>query len=258
MNLSSGPNRLPDALNRFFAAIALIAVAVAAWSQNSALTAKQITDRIRPAGTVVVHKHATGADMVEITMLDPTYPPDLLKAQAQKIGENAGSASRGVALQYDGQPGKGFLRVSFATDHLADPATGTYRLQPIVRAFAGAPDKHRIEALVISFTDPHVTKSTLRTWTSKGAVVAGQYIASPPGLEYRVALLDQNPAQIDIPETFQATAKVVPPQPAPKPKRSLWLTVVIAVGSAAAGALVYFIVLSMGRPNRDSMRPNHP
>jgi hypothetical protein len=203
-----------------------------------------------PQATIVIWEHATTADMVEITMLRQAYPAEDLRAIATRLGEETGSPPRGLAIYTAGYHGSDprfqFLKASFATDHVIDRSAGVVRLQPIVRAFAGRAAASRIDALTVIFQGERPSGSTLKRYVSPAVRIEGSTLGNPIGLEYRVQLLTQDPARIEIPDRY------VPPD---RPVRSIapdrtpgWLIGVL-VGAAAlvSGCLVYLIADRLGR-----------
>lgn len=205
---------------------------------------------------VVVRKHQMGADMVEITMLDPKYPLDLLRDQVRKVGEYAGSTSRGIqvgktAAEKESQQ---FVKAAFATDNLIDEASGRLRLEPFARAFAGAPKPHTVQAFLVSFEGQRPTEKTLKTFQSETIALSGRAIPPPfGGLEYRVALFSQDPAKIAIPDEHQpAPPPPAKAEPAPRESGNGLKIALLVIAALAAGALVYFFMSRPGRRPTDS------
>lgn len=210
---------------------------------------------LRPDGIIVVRQHKLGAQIIEITMQDPSYSLDVLKAQAEQIGANLNSTVRGLQLTrhslWDNDPNPPLPRATFAVDGLVDEQNRIYKLQPIIRAFASS-DKPAVNGLSIQFDRLPPGKNTLRRFSSKAVIVeASDQVQPQIGVEYRVQYLSHDPNAIDVPET---------PQPAPKPQQPKkvvstdWVLWGIAlVAACALGALVYS-VLSRGRPSGPASR----
>lgn len=205
---------------------------------------------VPPQMTVVVRKHNTGADLVEITMLQPQYPLPLLQAQCTQIGVLTGSPVRGLTAYETTidpkNPKLSFVKAQFATDHLIDNATGALRLEPIVRAFAGAPAPNTIYNMMVSFAAVTANEKTVKHFLSDKVVVVGRSdTGTPPGVEYRIAILKQDSEGLRIPESVSA------PEAAPAPESARSNTVLIwslvAIAAVATGALVYFALLRTGR-----------
>ncbi len=205
---------------------------------------QSLFDSVRPQISVVVREHPTTADLVEITAVDANYPPELLRAQAEAIGAGTGSPVRGLHMvrqEMGTGTGGGFLKATFATDHLIDRAAGVLRLQPIVRAFVGGRSTGIVTGLSIMFDGEVPNVDTLRIFPGKGVTLEGRTTGSPAGLEYRVHITATDPSEVVIPERLQHTADK-------KEERTKGPsnTVLIALGAlaaVAAGALVYLALL---------------
>jgi hypothetical protein len=236
--------------------IALLDVGAA--QQNS----QNLFQTVKPEATIRVQKHPTGADMVEITLLDSQYPPDVLRNQIRRLGVDLGSDPRGVTLSrqtFSRGPGGQFLRADFAVDRLTDPANGIYRLGPLARAMVGAPKGHEIHGLMVIFEQQAPTSSTLQNYGLRpGAPVSvmGGYEPGQIGLEYRIALNTQDPSKIDIPDHAGAETplpRVLPPQ-IPSTPWSLYGSA--ALFALATGALVYSLTLRNSGPRPPSASKN--
>lgn len=213
----------------------------------------------RPQGYVVITEHPTTAENVTITMLDPNYPTDLLRSQAEAIGRATGAGVRGLFVQkremVAGRPDMVFARASFATNHLISREEGLLRLQPVVRAFAGAPEPYQVQSIAITFDGERPLSHTLQRFRSDAVDVQANFASgtgkeAPFGVEYRVALLTQDPEKIVIPDRFEPTKpKPAPTAEAPGGRTSLDVVLVV-VAVLAAGVLVYLLVLRMGPRER--------
>lgn len=206
---------------------------------------------VPPQMTIVVRKHNTGADLVEITMLQPQYPEDLLQAQCQEVGTLTGSPVRGLVVYKTtidpSNPKLSFVKAQFATDRLIDAQTGALRLEPLIRSFAGAPAPNTIFNMMVSFAAVTANQTTVRHFLSdKVAVVGRSSSGTPPGVEYRIAILKQDQEGIRVPDRVEPE----PQKPAEQPMGSsntalIWSLVIVA--ALATGALVYFALLRGGR-----------
>lgn len=194
-----------------------------------------------PQASVLVREDKFGAELVEITMLRLNYPQDALRAIGERIGTETGTPSRGLFVYTAGYYGQNpkfqFLKCSFATVGLIDAEAGLLRLQPIVRAFAGAKGDARVEALTVSFVGERPRPHTLQTFASKAVEVKGSVLPDPAAIEYQVRILDQRPEAIEIPDRY-TPAPPAARKPAPRPVGAAEIAIV-GVGSLAAGALVY-------------------
>lgn len=239
----------------------LLALALSTFGQTGEQQIAAVLNSIRPDAIVTVKKHSSGADVVEVTMLDGKYPQKLLAEQITRIGLENGTGIRGLQVYATAaeNPKMRFVKASFATDDLiTEGREARLRLQPIVRAFAGGPEDHRIGALIVQFAGQKPTTRTINTYRSDAVVMAGRILDAPfPGIEYRVALLSQDPTRIDIPDFHDAGAKKSEKKtekPAPKSETPVLKFVLLGVAALAAGALVYFVVRS-GRTRSEGV-PN--
>lgn len=212
---------------------------------------------LAPQVSVVVRKHPTGADMVEITPVKADYPVELLRRQAEAIGVNTGVPSRGVSLTRvdygGGKPELKFLKAKFATNNLIDRESGSLRLEPIVRAFTGAPEPFTVSVIDIHFADEIPDAKQIKKLKNESvAVVGNQQILSghkgvPTGVEYRVMLLTQDPAKISIPVHAPDLPTKTANDQTPGKRSPVLLMALIALASISAGALVYCLMLGARR-----------
>jgi len=204
---------------------------------------------IRPKMTIVVQEQASGAELVNVTMLSAAYPRDLLLQQINRLGTELGIPPRGVQIfeqRFGESEGQKLIKAQFATDDLVDRATGTLNLQPLARAFTGAPSPYTIDAMKVIFDGEQPSTNTLRTYSNEGIAVDGEVFSQPPSVEYLLVLKTQDPAGISIPLSHQIAA----PQGTPAaPNQGVPMNVLIGLivmASVAAGALVYFVLVSRG------------
>ena len=209
---------------------------------------------VKPEVTVRVHRHSLGADLVAITVLDPTYPPEVLRSQVDHVGEYLKSKPIAVAVAYTnlGNPDSKYLRATFGIDGLSEPDKGIYRLGALAKAMAGGPNGHQIHGMMVVFEGQAPRTTTLQSFgLAQGSPVSvmGEYSPGPIGLEYRIALNTQDPSKIDIPESTTAVAvNAVAARPSPPEQPTPWLLYGSAVLFAlAVGALVYSVTLRNSR-----------
>lgn len=211
--------------------------------------------------TVVVRKHSTGADLVEVTVLEPAYSRELLRDQITLMGKELNSAPRGLQI-YDyrldpGDASSRMVKASFAVDGLIDRKAGVLHIQPIARAFALQSAHDSIDALMIQFEGETPTANTLRACSPpapgcENVVVEGRASDAKFGVEYRVKLLAHDPYKIFTPDTRGQTS--APKAVLPTKKGLDWTFVALIIVSALAlGALVYSL-LSRGRPRPPAAR----
>jgi hypothetical protein len=94
-----------------------------------------IDSRLSPDVSVLVRKHNVGADIVEVTVMHPNYPEELLASQCESIGKNCKGTIRGLRVFYDhfkeDNPKLKFRRATFAVDGLIDNVRNIYRIEPV-------------------------------------------------------------------------------------------------------------------------------
>ena len=207
--------------------------------------------------TVIVQKHPLGADMVRITMLSPHYPSDLLRSQCNELCNELGTQARGLAVtQSSLSPGEGdqftFVEATFATNGIIKD-NGDFHIEPIVKAFAGAPATFTVEGISVDFDGIDPSKTALQRYDVPNVIQAeGRYTNDPPlkGVEYRIKLLTQDPTKIVFPDEFSpATPATTAAAPLKKDSGSS-LLVGFIVAALLVGALVYFAMLRVGRRAR--------
>ncbi len=158
----------------------------------------------RLSATCVIREHQTGANMVEITVLEPFYPPGLLKSQVQKMSEYLDSSPRGLQVYHhqlsSSQPKLRFLKATFAIDGLIREDKQTFRLEPILKAFAGASDPYTLRLISLHFSEKKPGPKTLKFFSSKALEIKGNVHAGPEGIEYLIEYRSQNPDEIKVPE----------------------------------------------------------
>jgi len=233
--------------------VALLAVLVAsgrAGAQSSGERSLFLT--VPPQVSVVVRKHQTGADMVFVTMLRSGYPEDLLRSQLQRLGELVGDVPRGLAVARvpAGTAAKklDFLKAEFAVSGLIDRQAGKVRLEPIVKAFAGAPEPYTIRGMMILLDGEPLTDRMIGRYEKQGAVRLEAMPSLgerelPAGVEYRVELLAQDPSKIVIPDSAQPATPVAPPSEQERASPNVLVLILGAVAALAVGVLVYLALL---------------
>lgn len=206
-----------------------------------------------PQISITIKEHQFGPDMVTVTALKAAYPPQLLAAQCTEMGRLTGIPSRGLQVYQDkfgGSAGQEFTRATFATDGLIDRPNGTIRLEPIIRAFAGAPEGQKVESIMVTFDGERPTSKLLRSFADSSVVIAGSAISQPAGIEYRIMLRTQDPAAIKVPGEslpIEAARPKPPAQPGMAPALPLPALALIIVGGLIFAVLVYFLSRSLPR-----------
>jgi hypothetical protein len=228
-----------------FAALLLILACLAAAQQPVQEKKPSLYVRTKQQIQVLIQEHPTGAEDVTVAAIDAGYPADLLSDQVQKLGTYLGVEPRwaGPIEMRAGSPS-----AKFSVNGLIDKEKKVFRLQPIVRAFAGAPSPNTVDTIQILFVRERGWQDDLLTYELPGVVeLEAMRHNDPDMLEYRVHLLTQDESKIVIPE------KHAPP-PAPnkvvvtEPSKTLYY-VLLGVAGVAAGVLVYLALLR-SKPRR--------
>jgi hypothetical protein len=217
----------------------------------------------RPDLTIVARKHITGADLIEISVLDPSYPPAELQSRIIRLGTLLGDPPRGLSLFARSLSNKGpaegnlkFLTATFAVTGLMRGQAGI-RLEPLAQAFAGGEGAASVKAIEVILTGDKVWSNAVRTYRSKSVQVEAKASLSPPVLDYRIWLDSDDAQSIRIPDRLDSTPAVTPPPPKPKHEglSPLFLWPLVALMAVAAAVLVYTLA-SRRRPSGGSRTPS--
>lgn len=210
---------------------------------------------VRPDIIVQVKKHRMGADMFDIMAVDADYPPELLRSQVEKLCSILQVPARGLNVGHQKMAGADNItstRALFATNGVIDTESGTLRIEPIVKAFAGAPEPHVVHGITILFNGLEAQPQMLRSLNTAGLRLQAVANVDPPVLEYHIQLLSQNPDDLDIPDAAQPEQNPPPSASSVQQKGvdwTLWLS--LLAGAVAAGILVYFLMLrASAKPGR--------
>lgn len=219
-----------------------LALASLGWVQETPPTPNAA---VRPQVVAYIREHPTGANMVQISMVEPGYPPDLLKSQILDLCRRLKSEPLGLNIYQEeliaNQPKLRFLKATFATYGLTD-SEGGVNLTPLLQAFAGAPAPNTVKGMVVVLDDfTPVPKKTLRNFSSPAVAIQGRVDENPPAVQYDIQLLTQNPSEINVqaePERVEKSPVVTTVRRTPS--AILWMLIVLA--GLSVGALVYFLV----------------
>lgn len=208
----------------------------------------------RPDVAIVVRHVGSGNDVVDVTMQNPDYPPDLLRKQAEAVAKEMGADPTGLQVfpyRVGSERSQQFVRANFGVPNLVDRQTGALRVEPFAKAFAGAPSPFDVDVLMIQFEQARPTLDTIRSYASKDGGVELEGVSMPGGfgVEYRVKLNTQDPAKIHIPDTRRTVLPDKSAVKSPAARTDWTLYGVIAVAALAVGALVYSLLLQT-RPGR--------
>lgn len=241
---------------RFVAAIGAITIAATVRAQSDDPRAFPDPTQMRTDATIVVTQDAMNAQLIEVTVLDGSFPLSTLESQCQRLGTILESMPRGLSIQTlklrEGEPG--FPKAKFAVNNLVDASQGLVRLEPLVRAFGTRPGVPQIRVLTVIVEGIRPSPMTLQSWFTPDVSVRGSMSdiarGAPAALEYRIAITADDPATVTIPDRHTPPPKKV--EAVEKPTRSpVLMYVIVVIGSVALGALVYSLMLRFGRARAD-------
>jgi len=234
-------------MRAFFLSVLLLLFA-GSFAQDQA--ASSLFSTVRPDLMIVVREHSTGAEMVQVTAVAKDYPAALLREQVIALGKELGIEARGLVVtapKLGTEASVSFVRAEFAVNGLIERDLGIVRLQPLVRAFCGAPEPHTVRGLKIAFEGERPTgKMHQRLTIADVLALEGRASVSPPGIEYQIRLDAQDPSKILIPDEYAAKSNQTPVEsPSTAPSRSLLIGLFVLAG-LGVGALVYLAILRSG------------
>ena len=218
-----------------------IVLVAATCAQSPAKTTPTAWDII-----VTVRKDRIGADLVSFGARRSDYPPDLMKAQIERLGGNV----RGVSVVREeirpGESSSTVVRGSCAVDGLIEPS-GALNVAPLVQSFAGAPEPYTVHRMLVSFDGVPVVPGKTMAYHTAGPesdlVFSGRLVGS--SVEYDVELRSQNPARLVVNEAKAAAQGVN--VTTPKAGYDAATIALFVLAALAAGALVYCLLILVGR-----------
>jgi len=238
-------------LGWIFALVVAGAIPASAQSGKSPTTGPTVANKdnlfqsVRPQIFVVIREHPTGADLVEITAVDPEYPRELLKSQIERLGQTLNNSARGLFISDPRSANyAGTIKATFGIDGLIEG--GRFQLTPLIRTLAGAPAPNVVEGVSVVYEKQRPSVETVRDFRSSAVDVQADAQPGSIGIEYRVHIKDQDPAKIEIPDSALATAQVAN-QSVPSGGLDMVTVIVIGVAAVAVGALVYSLTLRRPR-----------
>jgi hypothetical protein len=194
---------------------------------------------VRPEALFTIKETKLGPEIVSITIITPNYSQDSAKAALQQLGQQVGSAPRGVEMIQDGN---GYLRIRFAIDNVIQPQEPKLAIVPLVKAFGFAPVPIKKMSLFFEgvVPDPSIPARYLPkdgTWNMEAMVQQ----APASGIEYRVLVEGTDVNKVRLPgpeEAKQIQAETV------KKTGPDWVNILLLLlGAGSVGALVYFALL---------------
>lgn len=230
---------------RFLMACLAVASITSAIAQTSTAPA-QTALAIHPDVVVFLRHHTTGADVVEISMVDADYPAALLTKQVDDLCSRLKVDPIGLQVYTDqlvaGNPKLQFLHATFATAGITGN-DGSINLTPLIQAFAGVPAPHTVKGMNVIVDDFTPTAKTIKDYPGPGAIVQGRVDSNPPDVEYQIQLLSQNPSDINIrvgaPPVEQKSRR-----PADQGGNAILVWSLAILAGLGAAALVYFLVVN--------------
>jgi hypothetical protein len=191
---------------------------------------------VKPEATVVVRKHTLGADLVQITLINPSYDPEALRSHIELIGKELKSIPRGVEIFPSGGM---FLKATFAVDGLIKSTEPNLGLVPLARglAFGSSPIKSfsvYFEGVSPGPTMPSRYFAPNDAWMLEGVPMMASRIS---GIEYRVQVNTKEPEKVELPGREVAVQNKEEKLNGKKP--DFFMIGGIILGAIAAGLLVY-------------------
>ena len=210
----------------------------------------------KPDIIIRVKQSQVGSEYVYLQMLQENYPKDLLASQCEKIAVSAGSSIRGLNIMEESlgiSPGgkeMTSIKGEFAMDYLTDSSQGILRLEPIAKAFAGAPAPNTIKTIAVIFEGykqkPGVT---VGSFENENVAVIGNVDETAGIVEYRIVLKSQNPGDISIPATIAEQTKDAQETSKNGSALGTWLRLgMVALAAVVFGLLVYFALRPRKKP----------
>jgi hypothetical protein len=205
---------------------------------------------------VVTVEERDSADIVKITMEDPTYPAETLQRQIDDLCKRLNSEPRNLQIyryKIDSGAASEFLEASFATDNLIDSERWA-NLGPLVQAFAGVPAPHTIKGMEVFYSNVNPELKGPKTFQSAALEISGRRDSNPPDVEYAIQLLSQNPSEMIVEKGSKPVETPVKQAPPPNDHSILvWCLIILA--GVAAGALVYFLLIKRPAVTSVSRKP---
>lgn len=206
---------------------------------------------------ISVSKHSTGADIVEVSPVKRDYPPKLLNEQITKLGEYLKSNVRGLQMyiyQMDPKDGRlDILKAKFAVNGIIDRESGIFRIEPIVKAFAGAPAPYTVRgiSLILDSEAPIKGRTISKLNTSSVRAEAIFTDKMPAGIEYRIELLEQDPLKVSFPDNLDEPGKLIK---SPRGNKTVLIIGLFSAAAVALGALVYLSMLRTANRQRPKLK----
>ncbi|MBC8064279.1 MAG: hypothetical protein H7Y17_05580 [Chlorobia bacterium] len=211
---------------------------------------QNLFNTVRPQVFLTIQRdpNGSGADLLEVRSIEPTYPAEQLRTQILELGKLMGSEPRGLLVGRSSVSGPDArmttIKATCAIDGIIDRQAKGFHLTQIVRAFAGYADPNRVKGISVLFVGEKPQKTTILAFGKENDPVQlqGDYNSVVPGVEYRIKLNSQVPEEITIPEGNEQ--KTSPGPSIDARKRMDWtIWALIFVSAIAVGALVYSLLV---------------
>lgn len=195
---------------------------------------------VQPDAFITVHKHQTGADIVEIRMMKRGYPLEVLKRQCENVGKETSSDVRGLyvyASWLGGPQDNTASSAQFGCNHLIDRDAGELNIEALVKAFVGGSAGYEVKSFLIVFDGEKPTDKTIRSVRKGNVRLEAAELGG--GIEYRVLTLTQDPAQVSVPHSMaRKETGASSTRPASKGLHPAVIPL-LGLGVTGAGVLVY-------------------
>jgi hypothetical protein len=189
----------------------------------------------------IQHVEGTG-DIVQLSFKPGIYDDASLALAVEKLGKLTGAAITDLHVippVTADEP----VRAMFTAKNILDPAVGDIRLQPVVRAFMTGAKDQRVDSFSIRILGQQPSAyTTLASYSSKAVALRAFFDAKTPSIEYRILVMAESPADVDIPPRHEPDPVQLPQKDGAANRTPLLVSLVLLAG-ASAGALVYFGLL---------------
>lgn len=237
-------------LTTFVVLISLVATAQT--SEFDELPVDPLT--VKPEVLISVEPVEGGLQKVTVTVFESGYPAQLLRQQVLGIGRETNKnvdVVQVVKTDLGTNTTLGLTRAVVITSGLIGPEAGQFNLNALVRPFLGAEAPNTIDSMLLMFVDQQAGPHTVQQISSGAVRLVGTQYQNPDSVEFRIVMLGQDPAQIDIVNMVDPAASNEPEQTS-RLAFSPWLIPLGALVLVGAAALVYF-----GLFHRGSKRPEN-
>lgn len=190
--------------------------------------------------SIVVKKHTMGAELVEITVLGANYPQDALAEKLATLGQELKTSPWGI--QYSSEAGQ-FIKVGFACKGLITADVPKFNIAALARSMAFG--QRPIKCFSVFFEGYKPDAATPGGWIQKTWKFDSLFTSNPFGIEYRIQVDTDNPADIFIGGNPK---KETTPPAEPKNQSTFFVFGGIIIGAIAIGLLVYSALLRPRRP----------